>query len=247
MYCMRCRPILRQRRTYAHIPSPSPLPPYFLLQACEFFVLELTQRAWAAAEESKRRTLQRSDVATAIARTEVFDFLIDVVPGEEGGGEGVAGASVGAVAVNGSTTVAGAAASAAAASAAAASAAAAAAAAGQAGMVQPTMTMYALPPGMVLPGMMQAPGGGGGPGDGGGMAMAQTMMFPFLPSLYLQQAAVAGQFPPGMQVMLQSMVAGGDGAAGAQQTTDDADGAAGAQQTTDDADVAQPEARDEDK
>lgn len=30
---------------------------------------ELTMRSWAAAQESKRRTMQRSDVATAISRT----------------------------------------------------------------------------------------------------------------------------------------------------------------------------------
>lgn len=47
-----------------------------LAQACEFFILELTLRAWGAAEETKRRTLQRSDIATAIARTDIFDFLV---------------------------------------------------------------------------------------------------------------------------------------------------------------------------
>ena len=40
------------------------------------FILELTLRAWNAAEESKRRTLQRSDVAQAITRTDIFDFLV---------------------------------------------------------------------------------------------------------------------------------------------------------------------------
>ena len=45
-------------------------------QACEMFILELTLRAWNAAEENKRRTLQRSDVAQAITRTDIFDFLV---------------------------------------------------------------------------------------------------------------------------------------------------------------------------
>ena len=40
------------------------------------FILELTLRAWNAAEENKRRTLQRSDVAQAITRTDIFDFLV---------------------------------------------------------------------------------------------------------------------------------------------------------------------------
>lgn len=35
------------------------------------------------AEENKRRTLQRSDIATAITKTDMFDFLIDIVPREE--------------------------------------------------------------------------------------------------------------------------------------------------------------------
>jgi hypothetical protein len=41
-------------------------------------------RAWIHAEENKRRTLQRSDVASAVSRSDQFDFLIDIVPREEG-------------------------------------------------------------------------------------------------------------------------------------------------------------------
>jgi hypothetical protein len=40
------------------------------------FILELTLRSWNHAEENKRRTLQRSDVAAAITRTDIFDFLV---------------------------------------------------------------------------------------------------------------------------------------------------------------------------
>ena len=32
------------------------------------------------AEENKRRTIQRSDIANAVARSDLFDFLIDIVP-----------------------------------------------------------------------------------------------------------------------------------------------------------------------
>lgn len=35
------------------------------------------------AEENKRRTLQRSDIATAVSKTDMCDFLIDIVPREE--------------------------------------------------------------------------------------------------------------------------------------------------------------------
>ena len=46
------------------------------LQACEMFILELTQRSWNHSEENKRRTLQRNDIAAAITRTDIFDFLV---------------------------------------------------------------------------------------------------------------------------------------------------------------------------
>ncbi|RCI04738.1 hypothetical protein CU098_010407 [Rhizopus stolonifer] len=52
-------------------------------RGCEMFITELTRRAWVHAEENKRRTLQRSDVATAISKTDMCDFLIDIVPREE--------------------------------------------------------------------------------------------------------------------------------------------------------------------
>jgi hypothetical protein len=45
-------------------------------QACEMFILELTLRSWYHAEENKRRTLQRNDIAAAITRTDIFDFLV---------------------------------------------------------------------------------------------------------------------------------------------------------------------------
>jgi hypothetical protein len=47
------------------------------------FVTELTLRAWIYTEETRRRTLQRSDIAMAIAKNDMFDFLIDIVPREE--------------------------------------------------------------------------------------------------------------------------------------------------------------------
>lgn len=51
--------------------------------SCEIFICEITRRAWLHAEENKRRTLQRSDVANAVSRSDQFDFLIDIVPREE--------------------------------------------------------------------------------------------------------------------------------------------------------------------
>mmetsp|Transcript_4452 Transcript_4452/g.13503 ORF Transcript_4452/g.13503 Transcript_4452/m.13503 type:complete len:287 (+) Transcript_4452:349-1209(+) len=57
--------------------------PILFAKACEMFIQELTIRAWAQTEEAKRRTLQRSDVSCAIQRTDIFDFLIDIVPRNE--------------------------------------------------------------------------------------------------------------------------------------------------------------------
>lgn len=57
--------------------------PLLFAKACEYFIQELTMRAWIHTEESRRRTLQRSDIAQAIANYDQFDFLIDIVPREE--------------------------------------------------------------------------------------------------------------------------------------------------------------------
>lgn len=52
--------------------------PVLFAKACEMFILELSLRANAAAEKSKRRTLQKEDVDAAIKRCKVFDFLVDL-------------------------------------------------------------------------------------------------------------------------------------------------------------------------
>ncbi|KAG0354838.1 hypothetical protein BGZ54_001453, partial [Gamsiella multidivaricata] len=57
--------------------------PILFSKACEIFICEITRRAWLQAEDNKRRTLQRSDVATAASKSDQFDFLIDIVPREE--------------------------------------------------------------------------------------------------------------------------------------------------------------------
>lgn len=57
--------------------------PVLFAKACEIFIIELTHRAWLHTEESKRRTLQRIDIANCIAHTDIFDFLLDIIPKEE--------------------------------------------------------------------------------------------------------------------------------------------------------------------
>ncbi|KAH8821588.1 histone-fold-containing protein [Xylogone sp. PMI_703] len=79
--------------------------PILFAKGCDIFITELTMRAWIHAEENKRRTLQRSDIASALAKSDMFDFLIDIVPREEAAShakrasapsaQGVAGASAG--------------------------------------------------------------------------------------------------------------------------------------------------------
>eukprot|EP01102_Stenamoeba_stenopodia_P022597 TRINITY_DN9498_c0_g3_i1.p1 TRINITY_DN9498_c0_g3~~TRINITY_DN9498_c0_g3_i1.p1 ORF type:complete len:227 (-),score=47.44 TRINITY_DN9498_c0_g3_i1:80-760(-) len=57
--------------------------PVLFAKACEMFILELTLRAWIHTDDNRRKTLQRSDIAMAITKTDIFDFLIDIVPRDE--------------------------------------------------------------------------------------------------------------------------------------------------------------------
>ncbi|OBA22750.1 CCAAT binding transcription factor component, partial [Metschnikowia bicuspidata var. bicuspidata NRRL YB-4993] len=54
--------------------------PILFAKGCDVFITELTMRAWIHAEENKRRTLQKLDIAAALTKSDMFDFLIDVVP-----------------------------------------------------------------------------------------------------------------------------------------------------------------------
>jgi nuclear transcription factor Y, gamma len=58
--------------------------PVLFAKACEMFITEITYRAWFHTEDNKRRTLQKSDISNAITKTDIFDFLIDIVPNNEG-------------------------------------------------------------------------------------------------------------------------------------------------------------------
>lgn len=62
--------------------------PILFAKGCDIFITELTMRAWIHAEDNKRRTLQRSDIAAALAKSDMFDFLIDIVPREDAGTHG---------------------------------------------------------------------------------------------------------------------------------------------------------------
>ncbi|KAG6331656.1 hypothetical protein ID866_7433 [Astraeus odoratus] len=58
--------------------------PILFCKACEIFIAEITARAFIIADSNKRRTLSRADIAKALAKSDQFDFLIDIVPREEG-------------------------------------------------------------------------------------------------------------------------------------------------------------------
>jgi nuclear transcription factor Y gamma len=53
--------------------------PVLFAKACELFILELTLRSWSFSQHHKRRTLQKEDIKEAIQRTDIFDFLVDVI------------------------------------------------------------------------------------------------------------------------------------------------------------------------
>ncbi|VDB96759.1 unnamed protein product [Peniophora sp. CBMAI 1063] len=57
--------------------------PILFCKACEILIAEITARAFIVADANKRRTLSRSDIAKALAKSDQFDFLIDIVPRED--------------------------------------------------------------------------------------------------------------------------------------------------------------------
>ena len=54
--------------------------PILFAIASDIFITELTMRAWIHTKQSKRRILLQSDIAQAISESDMFDFLIDIVP-----------------------------------------------------------------------------------------------------------------------------------------------------------------------
>lgn len=60
--------------------------PVIFSKACELFILELTLRSWALTEGDSRRTLQLTDLLNAAGKSEMYDFLIDVLPIRRGSG-----------------------------------------------------------------------------------------------------------------------------------------------------------------
>lgn len=55
--------------------------PILFSVVAEVFIEELTFRAWINTEESRRRILQKSDIAAAVKTSQMYDFLICIIPG----------------------------------------------------------------------------------------------------------------------------------------------------------------------
>jgi len=58
--------------------------PVLMSKACELLIKDLSFRAWQHTERNRRRTLQRQDLHAAVGESEVYDFLIDIVPRVQG-------------------------------------------------------------------------------------------------------------------------------------------------------------------
>jgi hypothetical protein len=54
--------------------------PILFAKGCDIFIAELPMLQWIHAKDNKRHILQRSDIAAALAKSDMFDFLIDIVP-----------------------------------------------------------------------------------------------------------------------------------------------------------------------
>jgi len=57
--------------------------PILFAKACEMFIVEMTHKAYYYASRNNRKTLQRNDIAAAITDTEIYDFLLDIMPRDE--------------------------------------------------------------------------------------------------------------------------------------------------------------------
>lgn len=57
--------------------------PILLSKACELFLGDIATRAWHHTSQSRRRTVKFSDITAALPKTDVFDFLIDIIPRDD--------------------------------------------------------------------------------------------------------------------------------------------------------------------
>ncbi|KAJ7533983.1 hypothetical protein O6H91_13G074100 [Diphasiastrum complanatum] len=61
----------------------SPEVPVLFSKACEMLIMELTVRSWTHTAMNRRKVVHKNDIATAISRTDIFDFLVEIVQRDE--------------------------------------------------------------------------------------------------------------------------------------------------------------------
>lgn len=54
--------------------------PVLMGKASELMIKDITTRAWRHTERNRRRTLQKQDIHSGVGESDVYDFLIDIVP-----------------------------------------------------------------------------------------------------------------------------------------------------------------------
>ncbi|KAL6933082.1 uncharacterized protein HGUI_01123 [Hanseniaspora guilliermondii] len=57
--------------------------PILFSKICEVFIQEVTLRAWTIVDTHKRRTVQKQDILDALKKSNMYDFLIDLVNEEQ--------------------------------------------------------------------------------------------------------------------------------------------------------------------
>ena len=53
--------------------------PFILAKACELFIMEITIRSWLRTENSRRRSLEKSDITNAILDSKEYGFLTNKI------------------------------------------------------------------------------------------------------------------------------------------------------------------------
>ena len=54
--------------------------PFVMAMAVDMFIKDITTRAWIHTDSNRRKTIHKSDIIHATSDTEMYDFLIDVIP-----------------------------------------------------------------------------------------------------------------------------------------------------------------------
>ncbi|BAM39091.1 nuclear transcription factor Y subunit C-2 [Theileria orientalis strain Shintoku] len=76
----RVKKIMKEGEHKGMISSDAPV---VLAKACELLIRDLTLQSWTCTQMTKRCTLQRQDIISAIFRCSIYSFLLDILPPED--------------------------------------------------------------------------------------------------------------------------------------------------------------------